>query len=250
MKRWSAKLRDYTIGAVVATTFLASTSVFGAPALKSIDAVFNNIKVVVDGITIQPKDSDGKPVEPFIVDGTTYLPLRAVATAFGKPVSWDQQTSTVIIGNNPKVSGRIIPLQELIPYEGGESFTNREKLNSFNAYQETYQPAVNDFYASRYSRQSYEWVGTYYHDFNVTYLLKGNYTILKAKFAADDSDTSISNIKIYGDGKELYSGTASRGEAPKNIELNVTGINQLIIEGSINFNGHFYDVTLTEIEKK
>jgi hypothetical protein len=44
---------------------------------KSIDAVFHSIKVLIDGVTIQPKDSDGKTVEPFIVDGTTSMHIRA-----------------------------------------------------------------------------------------------------------------------------------------------------------------------------
>lgn len=83
-------------------------------------------------------------------------------------------------------------------------------------------------------------------------MLKGKYTTLKAKLAADDSGASstVSNIEIIGDGKQLYSGKTARGEAPKNIEINVVGINELSIKGSIYDNGHFYDVTLTEINKK
>lgn len=249
MKRWSAKLRDYTIGAVVATTFFASTSVFAAPALKSIDAVFNNIKVVVDGITIHPKDSDGKPVEPFIVDGTTYLPLRAVATAFGEPVTWDQQTSTVIIGMPPQSTGRIVPLQELATYNG--TFYYRKDLKPFNAYQVTYQPAINDFNGVHYVSPSNPGSDGYNSDFfKVQYLLKGKYKSLKGKFAADDSADSYNTLTITGDGKTLYSGTVERGMAPVSIDLNLVGVNELNIDGNIGDYGHFYDVTLAEIDKQ
>lgn len=52
-------------------------------------------------MTITPKDTNGKVVEPFIVDGTTYLPIRAVSEALGKDVYWNGQTNTVYINENP-----------------------------------------------------------------------------------------------------------------------------------------------------
>lgn len=65
---------------------------------KSIDISFGDIKIVVDGKKIEPKDGAGNPVEPFIYDGTTYLPVRAVGSAVGKDVSWDAGTKTVYLG--------------------------------------------------------------------------------------------------------------------------------------------------------
>ena len=39
----------------------------------------------------------GKVVEPFIVDGTTYLPVRAIAEAFDKEVIWNEDAKKVQI---------------------------------------------------------------------------------------------------------------------------------------------------------
>ncbi|MCD8049703.1 MAG: RICIN domain-containing protein [Clostridia bacterium] len=57
-----------------------------------------DITIVVDGVTIEPVDVNGNAVEPFIEDGTTYLPVRAVAEALGLSIDWDNDTRTVVIG--------------------------------------------------------------------------------------------------------------------------------------------------------
>ena len=63
-----------------------STVVFAARKVN-ITVTYDNIKVVVDGKEVQfGKDTKGNQIEPFIYNGTTYLPLRAVAEAVGKEV--------------------------------------------------------------------------------------------------------------------------------------------------------------------
>lgn len=84
----------------VITTVLVSSAAFAAPVGKTITAFYNGIKIYVDGNKITPKDGNGKIVEPFIYDGTTYLPVRAVSEALGKQVSWDGKSNTVYIGQN------------------------------------------------------------------------------------------------------------------------------------------------------
>ena len=49
---------------------------------------YNNISIYINEKQIEPKDVSGNIVEPFIIDGTTYLPVRAVAQAFEKNVDW------------------------------------------------------------------------------------------------------------------------------------------------------------------
>ena len=58
---------------------------------------YNNIKVTLDGSPVDLSDSEGEIVEPFIIDGTTYLPVRAVAAALGLGVEWDAATNTVVL---------------------------------------------------------------------------------------------------------------------------------------------------------
>ena len=61
------------------------------------DVLVGGITITLDGETIQPKDANGNPVEPAIYDGTTYLPVRAIADALGMEVAWDGSTKTVIL---------------------------------------------------------------------------------------------------------------------------------------------------------
>ena len=42
-------------------------------------------------------------MEPFIYEGTTYLPVRAVSEALGKNVSWDSETKTVMVTDNEDI---------------------------------------------------------------------------------------------------------------------------------------------------
>lgn len=68
-------------------SFVLCVVLIGSVAVPAfaVDATVDycRVKIVVDGATIVPKDADGKPVEPFIWKGTTYLPVRSVANALG-----------------------------------------------------------------------------------------------------------------------------------------------------------------------
>ncbi|GBF35624.1 topoisomerase IV subunit A [Desulfocucumis palustris] len=65
---------------------------------KQLKASYENLKITVDGmpITYQPNQ------EPFIIDGSTFLSIRAVAEALGCTVTWVAPTKTVMVSNNFK----------------------------------------------------------------------------------------------------------------------------------------------------
>ncbi|MDP4182776.1 MAG: copper amine oxidase N-terminal domain-containing protein, partial [Bacillota bacterium] len=92
------KIKGIIIGAVGATVL--TTTVFAAPVAKNVQLFFNNIKIYVDDSAVTPKDAQGNTVEPFVYNGTTYLPVRAVSNALGKNVEWDGKTSSVYIGKH------------------------------------------------------------------------------------------------------------------------------------------------------
>lgn len=62
---------------------------------RTAELAYNNIKIVLDGKELAPADANGNPVEPFIIDGTTYLPVRGISSALGLGVSWNASTGTV-----------------------------------------------------------------------------------------------------------------------------------------------------------
>ena len=55
----------------------------------------SSVKVTVDGRPVTMRDVNGNPVEPIIVNGTTYLPVRAVSEANGMDVNWKEGSREV-----------------------------------------------------------------------------------------------------------------------------------------------------------
>ena len=64
---------------------------------KTAQLQYNDIHVTLDGKQVTLVDANGNPAEPFIIDGTTYLPVRAISGALGLEVSWDATTHTVVL---------------------------------------------------------------------------------------------------------------------------------------------------------
>ena len=67
---------------------------------KTVTLTYRNIKITLDGKQVALLNAKGEAVEPFIYNNSTYLPVRAVATALGCEIGWDGKTSTVTITKN------------------------------------------------------------------------------------------------------------------------------------------------------
>ena len=86
---------------------------------KTAQLQYNDIHVTLDGTQVNLADANGNPAEPFIIDGTTYLPVRAISGALGLEVSWDAATHTVILTH----PGAAQPSQPSQPQSGSSSGT-------------------------------------------------------------------------------------------------------------------------------
>lgn len=101
-------------------------SVSASNGTRTLEVIYSDIQLVVDGIKVElGLDTSGDSIEPFILNGTTYLPVRAVAEALGEEVGWDGSTKTVYIGkrnvtdDKEKYIGNGI---EYIDYKEGSSY--------------------------------------------------------------------------------------------------------------------------------
>lgn len=70
-------------------TLICGTIAFSSGYSRSITAYFSNIKVSLNGKTLNFSN------EPFIYGGNVYVPLRDVSESLGVNVAWDDRTSTV-----------------------------------------------------------------------------------------------------------------------------------------------------------
>lgn len=93
------KNKKRIISAILALVLLvaASGTVIAADGKVTKDLYYNNIKITLDGSVVATRDANGKSVDPFNMEGSIYLPVRAVATALGVDVEWDNSTKTVML---------------------------------------------------------------------------------------------------------------------------------------------------------
>ena len=91
MKRFNLCL---TAALVLALLAAAVGPVIASSLTRDATLTYRDIRITLDGQEVRPTDANGTYVEPFIIDGTTYLPVRGVASALGLEVEWDEQTVT------------------------------------------------------------------------------------------------------------------------------------------------------------
>lgn len=95
------KFRKIVAGGVIGgiVTSLLFTSAFAESVEQTIKVAYNNIKIVIAGKQVNPTDASGNAVKPFVYNGTTYLPLRAISNALGKSVIWNSKTNTIFLSD-------------------------------------------------------------------------------------------------------------------------------------------------------
>lgn len=168
--------------AVLCCSLALVTAAYATNATKTIQAAYMNIKLVIDGVPVTPKDSNGTTVEPFIYNGTTYLPVRAVGEALGKQVGWDGKTKTVYIGEVP---GQVTYLLDVCPpYESNYWFNTPTSFEmSGKTYAHGFTLTANNVFTD----------GIGYALFN----LNGKYSNLEFDFGHKDGSDMNEGGKYY-----------------------------------------------------
>lgn len=103
------KLKGIVLGIVIGAMFVPT--VFATIGTVTKELSYNDIKITLNDEKLTPTDANGNYVEPFIIDGTTYLPVRAVANALGLNVEWDGANNTVVLAelrNNASPEGIVL----------------------------------------------------------------------------------------------------------------------------------------------
>ena len=161
---------------------IASTPAFASSLKKSAQLVYNNIKISLNGTTITPTDASGNVVEPFTINGTTYLPVRAISNALGLNVNWNSSTNTVEITDD-------------------SNNTNTPTSNTIVNYPNTSTPT----YTSITGRQIDQIIeGSYIYDYDETecinyqtYLIQHGFRLIKTT----TGEGTVSNF--YFNGKSI-----------------------------------------------
>lgn len=193
-------LKGYLLG------FLSAALLMGTVTYAA-----NTVRIVIDNKELIPTDVNGNRVDPIIVDGTTYLPVRALANAFGKAVYWDGPTHTVYLGNmNGELEYPTIKLEDMTSVGDDIKETND----------------LTDNYGNRYSYA----ITNYGYGYTSEFLLNMKYSRFKGTLYVPEGqhDDNTSYLTIEADGKTIYTSPAmTKISKPVNIDLDITGCNDI-----------------------
>ncbi len=219
------------IAGILICAMIMCGMVYAKQASESINVIYDNIKILIDGKEYQPTDANGNVVEPFIYNGTTYLPVRAIANAFDKDVDWEAQTSTVTLGSKNYDWLDQMGYAEyecsgvgniFYPIDKGTKATDGIKYDRGLAFQLDVDKDSGTRVNNDDTLDCYEYV---------SYLLNGNYKTLEGTLVCLRDDGNYKSvIKIYGDGKQIYtSPVISQGTKSTNISVDVSNVKLLKI---------------------
>ena len=210
------KIKYLVFGVVLALTFSLLILPTLADMVEKQITVSTGISIYMNDIRLKPVDASGKPVEALIYNGTTYLPVRAVADAVGKAVMWNGKTRSVYLGKHDTDVPTVL-LHELDYFD---------KSGSFKSYIDV-KDNLGNIYDNGISGISYssQWQ---------TYFINGKYRKMKGSFIlayGARSTTYENKFKVYGDGKLIFNSPVMTGGVhPANFEIDLTGVLELKIE--------------------
>ena len=239
--------KSRTILVLLALVLTLSGTVFAKQINETAEIFYNNIKLYIDGAEIVPKDANGNIAEPFTMNGTTYLPVRAISDAFGQDVEWDGETFSIYIGkkDRTKPDNRLDKIQ----------YNHYERINNGDSRANFYkiEGNITDCSGNTYTN------GLVFSGFNntghkITFPLNLQYknlkgTIVIPKYAdcagietkVFNSENTNWDVNIYCDNKLTKTVTAIPTWA-YDIDLDVTGVNNISFE-LVNTHGDYIALT-------
>ncbi|HEX9060907.1 MAG TPA: copper amine oxidase N-terminal domain-containing protein [Clostridia bacterium] len=219
--------RDFKIfitGFIIASILMFSISGFAEGLKKSILVTLNDVKLKVNGKKVE--------ADNFLYNGTTYVPLRAVANMLNKEVTWDGGSKTVGIDDkviqNPakdsntnnqleiesiKIGSKDVKLYEDINFI--VKIINPKKLSDkYYSIEDEVGPCIDIYFQGpngskdsvlRYSNKIDAWQGVFQgvsKDDVGTWaisdiMISGNGALDKSIFAALNKSIDISTLKFH-----------------------------------------------------
>lgn len=223
------KFKGLVIGLLIGLT-MANGLTFAKSGTELIEALYDNIKIVVDGEEIQPKDANGQTVEPFIYNGTTYLPVRAIGNAIGKEVNWDGVKNVVYLGATPGNTENWLNVCEPYQYANCEEF----RLSDNNYFTMSGKKYTNGYtmYLWNPSKKA-----------EALYNLDGKFKSVSFSIGhIDDTTNASAKLNVYLDGIISYTKDLSYDDLVQNITIPLNYALQMKIELTSSEPLNVYDI--------
>lgn len=236
----------------VIITLILTTSVFAAPIEQTIKVIYNNIKVIVNGIQIDMRDANNNKVEPFNYNGTVYLPVRAIGQALGKDVRWDGKNNAVVVSDiQDDSAGQIVYVGDgIVPF-------NHQRGHEYHGVKIVYDNEVKWENSSTYGNQTLlsdnlnneftnyilmhifkrfstgdiaSYVSTDLRWQYIDFPLQKNYKKFNATFGLTGGSSNTEyeiTLKVFADNNKIYEKTLKAGDFPEEIDLDISNVNKL-----------------------
>lgn len=218
--------KEYYVG-ILSTLLLIGGIAYAEANTQTIEVIYDNIKVFKDNVLCETRDANGTIVEPFIYNGTTYMPVRGTAKLAGMEVTWDGETKSVYLWDE-QTPNETYFIDVCPPYE-------LESDNRCKAYVLT----DTEFFSMAGEKYS---TGLTLQDTSVvkaeTYALfnlNGKYRSIEMVIAPVDGSNNPSDIIFFVDGKKVAEHVVEAGDYPKTISVPLNHGLQLkiaIVEGA------------------
>lgn len=178
--------------------------------------VSSGLNIVVNGENFIPRDVQGKELETFVYNGSTYIPLRAVSQALGYPVDYDPATLTAYVGVIP---GQAVNIESICPnYDRSYAYTTNTKEHPDSIR------VAGDMYVDATCFGGSDGAYTLYN-------LHAKYNKFNFKFGhIDESGTTDATLRIYLDDKLVVEHEMKAQALPYEDSIDLTGCLQMKIE--------------------
>lgn len=209
-------ISSFLCGAFVALLLVGLVLPTAAVSAGKNVTIYPGVNIYIDDQKLNPKDVNGNPVEVFVYNGSTYLPVRAVSEALGKPVQWEGSTSSVYIGKHTgSTPAAWISEMDCFQEKGVTWKIGKFRDNLNEEHEHCLSGTGNKTISSR------------------IYILNGQYNRITGNLFQKYEERSreeTTTYTIYADGVKVWSDNIGGGVQPKNFDVIINHALELKIE--------------------
>jgi len=211
----------------IITGFLLGSIFFSGVsfAASKIDVTFLPLTVYMDGV----KNDLPQGQQGLIYNGTTYVPLRFIGESMGKDVEYYKgKTSSIYIGEKPNGTENL--LEKVNP--SNKSVINTKEVSPSTQFESNQDEKYSSgFIIGENLVDSSGWIKNEY-TLNKEYERFEAMVIPHKNWVGKSKNSNIGNLKVYADGKLVFStgNITSDLKSPIEVKVSLTGVSKLRID--------------------
>lgn len=254
------------LSGIIITTLVTGLIITVSAQSDLLEVSFNDdLKLYVNMEKIDPVDANGNKVDMFIYNGTTYLPIRSVASALDLKVGWYENTSSIYLGKQPGAKTKLT-LNDFKNNDTENVIMELVKGNNYNKVftysmdsnilkdANNYQPSLG-LYGSQYYSNDNDILTSTDWCTRINFNNLSGYKAFSAKYKVFIKDNNIIKrptrlVALDQNGKMLFEQAIDSDNIYKDINFDISGATQVSIRvttpigSSLSSSGVLADLTI------